>query len=176
MTSEPSVNPPMQNATSANSTTAATSSTYRASVPISVYRELASELQSAQARVESIQAENQQLVLQNQQLRQEVEKVVQSALYLQQVVTSWEPVGKSEIGALHELPLQVRAQVGSQPAAAVLSGKLHTEQQERPHRRPSHPERASDVNGWLLAAGIFLILLTAFGAGLFIVRPMLKGR
>src|ERR671932_193136 len=70
---------------------------YSPSVPISVYRELAAELQTAQAMLDSLKAQNQQLVKQNQQLRQEVEKVVQSAQHLQQIVASFGSVGGIEV-------------------------------------------------------------------------------
>src|ERR671932_1404082 len=70
---------------------------YSPSVPISVYRELAAELQAAQAMLESLKAQNQQLVKQNQQLRQEVEKAVQSAQHLQQIVASFGSVSEAEV-------------------------------------------------------------------------------
>ena len=59
---------------------------YSPSVPLSVYRELAVELQAAQALLDSLNVQNQHLTRQNQQLRQEIEKAVQSILHLQQVV------------------------------------------------------------------------------------------
>lgn len=62
------------------------------SVPLTVYRELAAELQATQAMLDSLHAQNQQLTRdnqslseQNQQLQVEVEKVVQSALHMKQV-------------------------------------------------------------------------------------------
>ncbi|WP_448562478.1 hypothetical protein, partial [Trichothermofontia sp.] len=61
------------------------------SVPITVYRELATELQMTQAQVDSLSLQNQQLTEQNQQLRQEISRIVQSALQLQQIVDSFQP-------------------------------------------------------------------------------------
>ncbi|NET39889.1 MAG: hypothetical protein F6K19_49375 [Cyanothece sp. SIO1E1] len=58
---------------------------YAPAVPISVYRELAEELQATKSMLESVNGQNQQLAKQNQQLRQEIEKVVQSALQLRQM-------------------------------------------------------------------------------------------
>ncbi len=57
-------------------------------MPISVYRELAAELQATQAMMDSLNAQNQQLVQQNQNLRQEVAKVLQSTENLQKVFIS----------------------------------------------------------------------------------------
>lgn len=56
------------------------------SVPLSVYRELASELQTAQARLDALTAKNQQLTQENQLLRQEMTKLIQSCLRLQKLV------------------------------------------------------------------------------------------
>ncbi|NES69357.1 MAG: DUF3450 domain-containing protein, partial [Okeania sp. SIO2D1] len=64
------------------------SNSYCPSVPISVYRELAAELQVTQAQLEALKAENQQLTKQNQQLCSEVGKVLQSAQNLKRVVNS----------------------------------------------------------------------------------------
>jgi hypothetical protein len=47
------------------------------------------------------------------------------------------------------------------------------EQEERP-RRTSHSEGFSDVSGWMLLVAILLIVLTAFGTGFLIVRPLLN--
>jgi len=47
---------------------------YLLSVPLSVYRELAAELQAAEAMLDSCNAQNQHLAKQNQQLRQEISK------------------------------------------------------------------------------------------------------
>jgi regulator of replication initiation timing len=48
---------------------------YAPAVPISIYRELSSDLQATKATVESLQTHNQQLVEQNQLLRQELERI-----------------------------------------------------------------------------------------------------
>ncbi len=63
---------------------------YSPAVPISLYREVAAELQSAKTRAESLNLQNQELVQQNQQLRLEIERVVQTALQLRQVADSFQ--------------------------------------------------------------------------------------
>lgn len=169
---------------------------YSPSVPISVYRELAAELQAAQAMLESLKAQNQQLVKQNQQLRQEVEKVVQSAQHLQQIVASFGQANGVEVPRSKPFtqpePRQGASTAPPRPPASVpgvefppppqnpepdLSPYTETyviEQEESPSRRTSHPEGTSDVSGWLLVAAILLIVLTAFGTGFLIVRPLLN--
>jgi cell division protein FtsB len=79
----------MQNPPTDRYTPSTSANKYSASVPISVYRELAAELQSAQATIDSLKAQNQNLVKQNHQLQQQVDKVVQSAQHLQQIVGSF---------------------------------------------------------------------------------------
>jgi hypothetical protein len=54
------------------------------SVPLSVYRELAAELQATKAMVDSLSTQNQHLSKQNQLMRQEIHRVVQTTLQLGQ--------------------------------------------------------------------------------------------
>jgi hypothetical protein len=57
---------------------------YAPSVPISVYRELATELKTTQAMVDALTRQNQQLTRQNKLLRHEIHRFVQSAEQLAQ--------------------------------------------------------------------------------------------
>jgi cobalamin biosynthesis Mg chelatase CobN len=63
-----------------------TTQNYSPSVPLSVYRDLAAELQAAQARINALTAQNQQIIQENQLLRQEIAKAVQSVLHLQNLL------------------------------------------------------------------------------------------
>ncbi|MDF0556905.1 hypothetical protein [Kamptonema sp. UHCC 0994] len=181
--------------------------TYSPSVPISLYREVAAELQAAQAMLESLKTHNQQLVQQNQQLRREVETVVHAALQLQQAVNSAQAV--SQIGMPQMPPVRVNFNPEpprpnpaplhisnsipepipapsslelpfpfpeSEPTAPHLSEKLYTEQPERPYRLRTQPKKGSEISGLWLAAAIFLIVVAAFGAGYWVVRPLLMKR
>lgn len=182
-------NPPTSNPQSTNPN--------RSSVPLYVYRELSAELQAAQAMLDSLNSHNQQLVKQNQQLRQEIEKVVQSHQHLQQVVATFKPVNGFGIAAPNPVsealpPMPERPHVASVPVVETVaptvpkspkrvepfnsgfSEPLVAEVAETRSRRPSPPERSSDVNGWLLIAAILLIVLTAFGTGFLIVRPLIN--
>lgn len=64
------------------------SPTYSPSVPISVYRELVTELKAIQSKLDVVTNHNQKLVRENQYLRQEVNRVVQSCLELQNLLDS----------------------------------------------------------------------------------------
>jgi len=60
---------------------------YQASVPVTVYRELAAELQSTQAKLSFFQLQNDQLTKQNQMLLQEFEAIAQSTDRVQAILT-----------------------------------------------------------------------------------------
>lgn len=167
-------------------------------VPLSVYRELAAQLQTAEARLDSLNAQNQHLAKQNQQLRQEIETTVHSILRLQQVanvskanqISTYYPDQdfRSEVNgsvvnqrSSHTPTARKSAATGPSPfpistAESILPEKVVTEIEEGRYRRRSQLERTSEVNGWGLAIAILLIVLTAFGAGYMIVRPLLPSR
>jgi hypothetical protein len=64
------------------------SQAYSASVPLSVYRELAAELQAAQAAIHQLNLQNEHLAQENHVLRQEIAKTVNAVLHLQNAVNS----------------------------------------------------------------------------------------
>lgn len=68
-----------------------------AAVPISVYRELAAELQTTQAELYQLRSENQRLVEQNRSLRQEADRVVELTQTLQKAAQrlAFSPPGSS---------------------------------------------------------------------------------
>ncbi|MBC7970315.1 MAG: hypothetical protein H7Z11_09345 [Verrucomicrobia bacterium] len=159
------------------------------SVPISLYREVATELKATQAKMESLTQQNQQLTQQNQQLRVEIERVVQSALQLRQVAdahlpTSALPASSSALQGL-ELHFQHSPPVPSHVADTIaperpeprpVAPSLFTEQEAKP-RHSSQTERSADkAGGWWLAIVICFIIVTAFGTGFLIVRPLLPSR
>ncbi|NES17412.1 MAG: hypothetical protein F6K41_00120 [Symploca sp. SIO3E6] len=176
---------------------ATAANSYRASVPISVYRELAAELQATQAMMDSINAQNQQLVQQNQQLRQEVTKVLQSTENLQKVFTSLDSanqvreVPSSRVVRKPEprpAPPKPKPQATTnfppnelpppsqqpEPPRSPYKETLVIEQEERRPRSKPQSEGVSEVSGWWLIVAILLIVLTAFGTGFLIIRPLLN--
>lgn len=183
----------MQNPTTNRYTPSNSANSYSPSVPISVYRELADELQAARTLMDSLKTQNQQLVKQNQQLRQEVEKVIQSAQHLQYVIDSFKPGGGVEVPRSQysksseprsTMPPSARTanspdfefappSYSSEPPSSPYRETVVIEEESRPRRTPP-PESLSDVNGWMLIVAILLIVLTAFGTGFLIVRPLLN--
>ncbi len=129
----------MQNTTLPENNSSANSNNYSPSVPISLYREVTAELQSAQAMLDSLKTHNQQLLQQNQELRREVETVVQASVYLQQAVNSAQgvtqtgmpqmpSVNRFNLAAasprLASLPLQANSAIPNQPTPANQSVAL----------------------------------------------------
>lgn len=176
----------MRSSTTSGHNTPTATSTYSPSVPLSVYRELAAELQAAEATLDSLNAQNQYLAKQNQQLRQEIKKAVKSVLHLQQVVASTGAVSwtyadyptsvrsESKRTVSAPRPMHRSSRISSSVAVEGSSPKVFTEQEEGRYRRHSQPKSASD--GWWLAIAIVLIMAMAFGSGYLIVRPLLQSR
>lgn len=186
------------------------------SVPLTVYRELAAELQATQAMLDSLHAQNQQLSqenqslsYQNQQLLSEVHNVVHSVFTLRQVADALEPsTTPAEISPHNSnnprrseaLPQLDRPQTDSAPvnpsqdqdSVSNLPPLYPNQAPNRtsgptPNRTPQNPSNrprfsAVEFNAmsddfsakgglWLLMA-IFAIVITAFGAGYWFMRPI----
>jgi len=192
-------NTPIPNPQTDHYAPATAANSYRASVPISVYRELAAELQATQAMMDSLNAQNQQLVQQNQQLRQEVAKVLLSTENLQKVFTSLDSasqvreVPSSRVARQPEprpAPPAPKPQAKAsfppdelpppppspqpEPPRSPYRETLVIEQEERRPRSTPQSEGISEVSGWWLIVAILLIVLTAFGTGFLIIRPLLN--
>jgi hypothetical protein len=194
------------------------------SVPISVYRELATELRANQAMVDSLTQQNQQLTQQNQVLRQEMIRFADSAARLKQAIESSQPqpvdpitagrspleVGSSEtVASMPVYPIQIQDDPASslperlsesvgegvstlasqitqivkpkgkkakppQRPQAKAPQRLYTEERLDPNRPGQINQRPSDLSGLWLAATILLIVVSAFGAGFLIMKPLLS--
>ncbi|HEY9852666.1 MAG TPA: hypothetical protein V6D28_24555 [Leptolyngbyaceae cyanobacterium] len=197
------------NSHSAGSKPQSAPAAYSPSVPMSLYRELAAELQATKVMLDSLNSQNQQLSQQNQQLRREIDSVVHSALHLQQVADSVAPGNWNQPSYSHpELrtepsrvaneqrptpaPRRVRQGSGThssmsgmevstpfqnlEPTGAIFQEKLVVEVPEGRHRRRSVPEKSSEMNGWWFTLAVVVLVVTAFGAGYLVMRPMLPKR
>lgn len=164
---------------------------YSPGVPLSVYRELAADLQAAQAMLNSLNAQNQQLAIQNQQLRQEIEKVVQYVMHLQRVVDAipvhpvdaYHPNRQSKLRSnrpssprfIHQGSYHSKASVATSKTSENRFTQVEEVEQDG-YRRRFQPESASEISGGRLLIAILLVIFTAFGAGYFLVRPLLSSR
>ncbi|MEM9264480.1 MAG: hypothetical protein AAGA46_03050 [Cyanobacteria bacterium P01_F01_bin.13] len=162
---------------------------YAPSVPVSVYRELAAELQATKAMVDSLSAQNKHLHNQNHLLRQNIHQMVQVALQLGHHAGVAHPAEAEMMFSTPPLDLQPHPQTEMQavvdeptprppkrPKAKGDLSKVFTEQAGE-HR---HYSLESSMSGslstlWLIAS-IAIIILTAFGAGFLIMRPLISDR
>jgi hypothetical protein len=182
-----------------NSAKPPNSSTQPTSVPLYVYRELATELQSTQAKLDTLTQQNHQLEQENELLRQEISKVVQSLLHLQKFVNSSpKPSHSQATHAAGEAKNPATAapppQQASRQSPPVVKENRHypefsapveinhpipetffIEEQEVHYYHPTK-RKVKEFSGWWLAVTIFLIMFTAFGAGYLIVRPLLENQ
>ena len=150
---------------------------YAPSVPVSVYKELAIELQAAKALSEALNAQNQQLLRQNNQLQQELDKAI-SVLYWRQTNNTQKapsrPFSQTQAVNRNSPP----SPAGSLPLLSKQAKAAFpeiTEQEQGRYRRQS-PEKVTDISGWSLAITIVLIMVTAFGAGYLMMRPLVRSR
>ncbi len=172
----------------------APSTGYSPAVPISVYREVVAELQATKTAMETMKTQNQQLAQQNQQLRQEIEKTVQSALQLRKFSNAIPPIQSApprldltldpEPTAFQIPIMPPRMPVEPQaeslpphlelPPLEAIEEKLVIEQDSKPRRKVKlEKDTHIELNGWMLAVVIGLIVISAFGAGFLLVRPLL---
>jgi hypothetical protein len=155
-----------------------------ASVPISVYRELAAELQATRVMLESLNTKNQHLAQQNQQLYQEVVCVVQQNL--RHWVDAPQPVDPINASVPHAAsqpdpyaPSSEATAVASAIASKLRAGEVlqsdeFTEEAAQPIQL-SEAKSAKDLNGLWLTLTIMFIIITAFGAGFLVMKPFLSG-
>lgn len=172
------------------------------SVPLYVYRELATELKATQAKLDALTIKNQQLVQENQLLRHEITQVVNSFIHLQKLVDYRAKPHFTDTP--HSHPETNHIPPTNQPRPQATRSRQPVVPQASQHKIPQpdfplpvveiHPpisetlvmeEQAVDyyptaaserkeINGWWLAIGIVLIMLTAFGAGYLVVRPLFE--
>ncbi|MEM9542008.1 MAG: hypothetical protein AAGA60_21245 [Cyanobacteria bacterium P01_E01_bin.42] len=160
---------------------------YRPAVPISVYRELAKELQETKGELETLKQQNHQLTDENKLMRQELDKIVQCVHTFQQVQgtpnSSQSPAVTLNKPVVPKFPSESQPPAPVNPASPPLEpafeemdrNEEYAIEVEPPskNRRFSLLDSSGDISGWLLAIAIALMVLTAFGAGFLFVRPWL---
>ena len=109
---------------------------YAPAVPISVYRDLAKELEKAQQQLSTIHAQNIHLKQQNQALRQEVIRVIQSAATLKDILQAPQSMSTAP-------PAKVNPSIPSTSSAASPP--------QSPSTSPQSPSRANPVADELIA-------------------------
>ncbi|KAF3887608.1 MULTISPECIES: hypothetical protein [Nostocales] len=175
-----------------NTPSSATTPSYSPSVPLSVYRDLTSELHAVRANLDSLSAQNQQLVQENELLRQEISKAVESILHLQKLVDSQPKVSyyQAPPPSSHDSKPHAKRQMAQhnakkqvvRPRPLVVTNEVevdiptpqsvYVEEQEASYYLQDEPE-PSQLNSWWFIVAILFIIVMGFGAGYLIVRPLL---
>jgi hypothetical protein len=132
-----------------------TISHHRASVPLSVYRELAQELQATRGQAETLKAQNRQLVKINRQLRQEIEKIILQAQDLERFARD----GGENSDPSFVIP--VRPRIVSPPKPAHRTAEI----QPAPPKAIESPSE-SPRDSWTIVVAIALVVFTS-GLGAF---------
>lgn len=123
------------------------SSYSRPSVPLSIYRELVQELDTAKARIEVLEAHKQQIVKENQQL----------ILYVQQL--------QNAIASTNQL---------SKPKPPVSDERKKQIIEIKSDRYTlASSKNDSSINGWVLAIALMLIVITSCLGAFLIVNSRL---
>lgn len=178
----------MTNAQSAPLSVHTPPNNYRPSVPMSVYRDLAAELEQTKLQLETLNTQNQLLVVQNQALRAEIIKVIETHLYLEEFVSSLPPVSAPisdqpppSPQSAQILPLVVESE--PVPVNPIQTPELEAPTPkdippavviEKSDPPPSPAAAKADISGWLIIAMMILIVSSAFVGGFLIVHPLLN--
>ena len=195
----------MANLSTSSQTKPVSENNYSPSVPISLYRETTAELQATQIKLESLKVHNEQLIQQNQKLRKEIEKVINSAIHLQETLNTAQSVVQVTQPQIPSIPNSPRINTtGSNYLSSdfelnspeILSHSSPSLPFTEPRaKKPNFPEhlfteepdksyysrftnstQVSNLNGISLVIAVCLIVIAAFGAGYWVVRPKLNQR
>jgi hypothetical protein len=176
----------------------------RASVPISVYRQLAGELNMVKTELTALKSENQQLRNNNQQLQQQVAHVMNAAERLKSIVNQYDfglamplvvqptiPTPMSNPSFAVPLPLENAISAPQPPQRERIPEPEIAPIPRLPERStaprkvietiappdfPHHEEAepSGGINAFAVIGAIFLIVLTSLGAGYLIVLPLMN--
>lgn len=136
-------------------------------VPMSVYRELAGELQSAHQQIQDLKADNRYVHHENQTLRAEIKKLVQSVQSLEATLNDWDENARPQ----QTLPLVQQQDTASHTPSTQEHWFSH-EQVYYPVEQENQT-RNDEINGWFVMAAMVMIIFTFSGLGFMIARPLL---
>jgi hypothetical protein len=154
--------------------------TQGATVPISLYREISADLHTTRTELNQLKTEHQSLVQHHQQLRLEIERIVQTSLHLRQISDAH--AGTTAIAleifdqpsAAPALPDDRMQRLGPSSDKQALDKQVI--EQDSKSLGKAQIESSAEVSTWWLIAVICLIVLSAFGTGFILVRPLLPSR
>lgn len=143
-------------------------------VPMSVYRELAGELQATKTQLDNLKQENQHLHQQNQSLRLEISKLSQSVERLESILSEEQQTSPSHFQTTDYHYSDLDRETAANYLPQSSEEMLFTEQTEYYPREGEENSESQDVNGWLVMAVILMIILTFSGIGYMVVQPLMN--
>jgi regulator of replication initiation timing len=135
---------------------------------MSVYRELAGELQATQSQLDGLRQENQHLKQENQRLRLEIKKLVQSVQRLDTTINNCDQTFSSP-------PTEIARKKGENRNASPAQEHWYTHQPAPRYpvqQKTAHQEE--EINGWFVIAALVMIVFTFSGIGFMVARPLLN--
>ncbi|WP_072619373.1 hypothetical protein [Spirulina major] len=153
---------------------------YQAAVPITVYRQLADELQTLKAQLHHLQGENQQLHQQNQVMGQALQQIAGSLQPFQTLAAPPEPPYTPE--PLYTPDPPVTSEAMPSPHDPVMPAFFEADPAlddpvatiAEPMRRSRSGQSSAEMSGWLLWVAVILMIATALGGGFIFVRSLLS--
>lgn len=136
-------------------------------VPMSVYRELAGELQAAQRQLNDLKQDNQSLHQENQSLRLEIKQLVQSVHKLENTLQYWDQ--KSP----HFTSVETERKEDVLPSSSPQTPWLSHQQEQYPQTLEEEHSQG-EINGWFVITALVMIVLTFSGIGFMIARPLIN--
>jgi len=147
----------------------------RPTVPMSVYRELAAELQTTKHQLEQVKQENRQLHQQNDSLRLEIRQLAQSVQKIETLISDWQ-LSPTNWGVSEKYPNE-EAKITPEPTYEFPDYRdpnWLTHQDETSPKQVEPPQRSQQVNGWFLLAVIAIIIVTFSGIGFMVACPLIN--
>jgi len=136
-------------------------------VPLSVYRELAGELQATQSQLDGLRQDNQHLQQENQTLRLEIKKLVQSVQRLDNTINNWDQTFSPP-------PTVMALKKGENRHASPSQEHWYTHQPVHyPVQQKTHHQE-QEINGWFVIAALMMIVFTFSGIGFMVARPLMN--
>lgn len=145
--------------------------TSKAAVPIPVYRELAAELQAAQAKIIQLQHQNDRLAQENKVLAEELENVFNAHYQSQKTIREAQEQSRSLINASQERvkTLFQPPQTQEQQEVVVDESQINRPTIESASPSPGLTESAPLNRGWFTLL-ICVIVIISFGAGYLLIK------
>ena len=175
---------------------------YFPSVPLSIYRDLAAELQTTQGKLEALIIKNHQITQENHLLRQEIDKVIRLGFQLQQQINT--PQQNKSSNNSENFSRQRQEKPSPQKSPKPPTKKLQNFPTSSPQQydyssyfvspiiektalssQPlivedkklsnySNSSKNHTISNWRLFFCVLLIVIAGFSAGYIIVRPLFQ--